>query len=85
MMHLAIALIRFVCRHPAVTGVARWCLRLATRALAGSLTVPESLVVHTGAFALAYVESVERRARWQVVCSWQKATTHLSHDPLPRG
>jgi hypothetical protein len=62
MMHLAIALIRFICCHPAVTRVARWCLRLATRALAGSLNVPESLVVHTGAFALAYVEAVERRA-----------------------
>ena len=86
MMHLTIALIRFICRHPAVTGGARWCLRLATHALAGSLNVPESLVVHTGAFALAYVEAVERRAT--LVCPvklWRnlKQTQSTRHGQEP--
>lgn len=81
MMHLAIALIRFVCHHPTVTGAARWCLRLATRALAGSLNVPEALVVHTGAFAVAYVEAVERRTT--LVCP-MKLWRDLTKEPPAR-
>lgn len=82
MMHLAIALIRFVCHHPTVTRTARWCLRLATRALAGSFNVPEALVVHTGAFAVAYVEAVERRAT--LVCP-MKLWRDLKRAPPARG
>jgi hypothetical protein len=82
MMHLTIALIRFVCHHPTPTEAARWCLRLATRALTGSLNVPEALVVHTGAFAVAYVGAVERRAT--LVCP-MKLWRDLTKEPSARG
>lgn len=62
MIHLAIALIRAAIMHPATLRAVYWCGKLATRMLAGSLNVPEALVQHTGAFAVAYVEAVEQRA-----------------------
>ncbi len=61
MLHLAIACIQSISAHPATIAAARWCLRLATRALAGSLNMPEALVVHVGAFAIACVAAAEQR------------------------
>lgn len=59
---LVIAGIRAAASHPAVTAAACWCLRVAARALAGSLNVPEWVVTDGSAFALAYVQAAERRA-----------------------
>ncbi len=62
MLHLVIACIRLIYTHPTMIAAARWCLRLATRIVAGSLNLPEALVLHAGAFAVAYVAAVEQRA-----------------------
>lgn len=62
MLHLVIACIRQMSTHPTTIAAARWWLRLVTRTVAGSPNLPEALVAHTGAFAIAYVAAVEQRA-----------------------
>jgi len=50
---------------------------LVTRTVAGSPDLPEALVVHTGAFAIAYVAAVEQRAA--LVCPirlWRALKLH---------
>jgi len=59
-MMLAIALYRAAtCRRAIAT--ASWLANFATRALTGSLNMPETVLVSTCAFAVAYVEAVEQR------------------------
>ena len=61
MTMFAIALYRAVTQ-PAVIAAVSWASGLIVRALAGSLNMPEAVLVNTCAFAVAYVEAVEQRA-----------------------
>jgi hypothetical protein len=61
MTMLAIALYRAATR-PAVIAAASWASGVIVRALAGSFNMPEAVLLNTCAFAVAYVEAVERRA-----------------------
>lgn len=61
MIMLAIALTR-AATSPRIVTAANWLVNFATRALAGSLNMPETVLVSTCAFAIAYVEAVEQRA-----------------------
>jgi hypothetical protein len=60
MTMLAIALYR-AATQPALIAAASWASGLIVRALAGSLNMPEAVLVNTCAFAIAYVEAVEQR------------------------
>jgi hypothetical protein len=66
MTMLAIALYR-AATQPAVLAAVSWASSLIVRALAGSLNMPEAVLVNTCAFAVAYVEAVEQRAT--LVCA----------------
>lgn len=61
MTMIAIALYR-AATQPAVIAAASWVSGLIVRTLAGSLNMPEAVLVNTCAFAIAYVEAVEQRA-----------------------
>jgi hypothetical protein len=61
MMMFAIALIRAATSPRSVAG-ARWFMNFAVRALAGSLNMPEAMLMSTCAFAIAYAHAVEQRA-----------------------
>lgn len=80
MMMLAIALYR-AATQPAVVAAASWVGGLVLRALAGSLNVPETVLVNTCAFAAAYVEAAERRAT--LICPlklWRKIRNRQLHN-----
>ncbi len=61
MMMLAIVLTR-AATGPRIVMAANWLVNFATRALAGSLNMPETVFVNTCTFAVAYAEAVEQRA-----------------------
>jgi hypothetical protein len=83
MIHLATALIRAALVHPVTLRAVCWCGQFVARMLAGSLNVPEALVHHTGAFAVAYIEAVERRVT--LVCPIRRWRDLKGRAPRRRG
>lgn len=85
MFFLAFVLLVKFATHPVTVAILRQCARLVLKTTAGLSNVPESVVVQTGAYAIACTIAVEERLMEAVGATVRRRARWFTSGPLHAG